>query len=447
MENKIPKPQIPKSQLVKLVLGISRALGGLGLGFGIFLSACVSPTATVTPSLAPVGITPTPTSVLANSTSVPTTPEPTTQMLRLWLPPQFAPDENTPGGQVLLAQLAAFEKTSGWQVEVRVKKTVGQGGLLDALHTALQVAPSTSPDVIALDSVMLANAESLQPLTPISQGDLVDFYPFALQSARIDNTLIALPFAADVLGFAYSTNPYPIAPQTWADLKPENGVAALPLNDPTSLVTLQQYLALGGELTDSTGQITLDKIILTQILTDYQTLQTVGVLPAESIDATSVEVSWITYRENRAAAAVTFFGSYLVDRHRVAATTIAPIPTRTGAKLTLARQWNYALVVTDPSRQAIALELMRWLTAPDNLGPWTLAAAVLPPRAQALNAWSEPGLAAVADSLLSIAQPEPSSTLLAKIGPAINTAVQSVLSGQATPEQAANTAAATVAGR
>lgn len=420
------------------------------LSFVILLSACVSPTATVTPSLAPVGITPTPTSVLANSTSVPTTPEPTTQMLRLWLPPQFAPDENTPGGQVLLAQLAAFEKTSGWQVEVRVKKTVGQGGLLDALHTALQVAPSTSPDVIALDSLMLASETttgSLQPLTQFSQGDLVDFYSFALQSVRFDNTLMALPFAADVLGFAYSTNPYPFAPQTWADLKPENGVAALPLNDTTGLVTVQQYLALGGELSDSTGQITLDKIILTQVLTDYQTLQAVGLLPLESINAASAEVSWMAYRESRAAVAVTFFGSYLVDRHRVAATAIAPIPTRTGATLTLARQWNYALVTTDPARQAIALDLMRWLTAPDNLGPWTLAAAVLPPRAQALNAWSEPGLAAVADSLLSIAQPEPSSTLLAKIGPAINTAVQSVLSGQATPEQAANTAAATVAGR
>lgn len=411
------------------------------------LSACVAPTIPPTATVAPSGITPTPTSVLANSTPEPATPEPSVQTLRLWLPPQFAPDENTPGGQALAAQLAAFEKANGWRVEVRIKKTAGQGGLLDSLHTSLQVAASISPDVIALDSPMLASADSLQPLTQFTEGDLVDFYPFALQNARLNDQLVGLPFAADVLGFAYSTNPYPLPPQTWADFVPDNGVVALPLNDTSALLTLQQYLALGGALTDSNGQVALNKTILAQVFTDYQTLQAAGLLPVESITAASADATWITYRESRASGAVTFFGNYLMDRHRVAATAIGPIPTHTGSHTTFARQWNYALVTTDPSRQAIALELMRWLTAPDNLGPWTLAAMVLPPRAQALTGWSEPTLAPVADALLKVAQPEPTPALLSKIGPALNTAVQSVLSGQTTPEQAASNVISTVNGR
>ncbi len=450
MEIPTSKPQNPKAGLFTLVVWISRVVCGLCLGFGILLSACASAPSTVTPTTAPVsGVTATPTSVLANSTPVPfATPDASAQTLRLWLPPQFAPSADTPGGKVLLAQLAAFEEAKGWRVEVRVKKPAGQGGLIDALQSSLQVAPSVSPDVIALDSSMLpAAAGSVQPLTQITDGEVIDFYPFALQTARLNNTLIALPFAADVLGMAYSTTAYPLPPASWTDLKPENGPTWLPLGDPMALVTLQQYVALGGALADDTGQPTLDASLLAQVLSDYQSMQIAGLLPVESFGSMTIEETWVTYRESRASAAAAFFGTYLSDRRRMAATAFTFIPTRNGARATFARQWNYALVTDDPARQAIALELMRWLTAPDNLGAWTLASAVLPPRSQALAMWRDTSLAAVADPLLKAAQPEPPQSVIVVVGPPVAAAVQAVLNGQATPEAAAAAAAATVAGR
>ncbi len=416
--------------------------------FVILLSACrVVPTTTL-PVVSQEAPTATPTSVLANSTPVPATPEPTLQVLRLWLPPQFAPDANTAGGKVLQAQLTAFEQAHGWRVEVRVKKLSGQGGLLDSLRGALQVAPGVSPDLIVLDSAMLASeatAGSLQSLSEISSGELADFYPFALQSAQRNGSLLGVPFAVDVLGFAYATTPYPFPPQTWADLRPENGSTALPLNDPNALLTLQQYIALGGQYLDDQGRPVLDRLILTQILTDYQTMQTAGILPVESVTAASPEDTWTMYRENHASSAVTFFDSYLLDRHRVSAVGFTTLPTHTGQAAAFARQWNYALITGDPSRQAMALELVRWLTTPDNMGAWSLAASTLPARSRALSAWSDIGLAALADHLLKVAQPEPPAAVLTVLGPAVNTAVQAVLTGQATPEQAANTAAAAVA--
>lgn len=366
-------------------------------------------------------------------------------MLRLWLPPQFAPNEDTPSGKVLLAQLAAFEESSGWKVEVRVKKLAGQGGLLDSLRTSLTVAPSTSPDVIALDSTLLANAtDAIQPLLTMSDEELIDYYPFALNAARLNDKLMALPFATDALGYAYSTNAYTLTPQSWADLNVENGLVWLPLNDPTAIVTLQQYAALGGALTDETGQPTLNAPLLAQVLADYQVMQGAGLLPVDVLASTNLDTTWTAYRDSRATGASALFSEYLTDRSRVSATSFTFIPVRGGKPATFARQWNYALVSTDPTRQAAALDLMRWLTLPENLGAWTLAANVMPARSQALTAWSDPGLAATADRLLNVALPEPAPSVLSVIGPPVTAAVQAVLNGQASPESAAETAATTI---
>src|SRR5690349_8300572 len=80
----------------------------------------------------------------------PTGDEPTPTapgVLRLWLPPEFTPDVNTPGGRVLAAQLQAFELAHpGLAVEVRTKAAGGVGGLLNSLVTAANVAPSGLPD-------------------------------------------------------------------------------------------------------------------------------------------------------------------------------------------------------------------------------------------------------------------------------------------------------------
>lgn len=421
------------------------------LTLALALAACaVTPTPAPSPSPNPAGPTATPTSVLANSTPMPATPDVQVKTLRLWMPPQFAADEGTAGGRILLAQLAAFEQAQGWRVEVRVKKLAGQGGLLDALHTSLKVAPAVSPDVIALDANMLATEsanQTLQPLSQIADTEVADYYPFTLGTARRADGLEALPFVVDVLGLAYSTNAFPSAPQTWADLKPANGSAALPLNDTTALLTLQQYLALGGQLTDSNGQYALDRQRLAQVLADYQALQSAGVLPIESIVAVNADATWTTFRENRASTAVAFLSAYLADRKKVTATGFGAIPTHTGAQATLARQWNYALVATDPTRQGMALALMRWLTKPENLGAWSLAASTAPARAKALAAWSDPSLAAIVDSALKTAQPEPLPAVLSVLGPALNAAAQSVLNGQASADQAASTAAAAVTGR
>lgn len=408
-----------------------------------FLSACaVTPSPTAAP---PLDVTATPTSALnpgATLQPLPTTAPPA-QQLRLWLPPQFAPSPDTAGGEVLLAELSAFEEVHpGWQIDARIKTVTGEGGLINSLQTTLRAAPNLGPDVIALDSPMLMEAAPVvQPLdTTLAADDLADFYPFALQAARVNNQLDGLPFAADALGLAYSTTAYAVPPQTWIDLH-DVGPLWLPLADPAALVTLQQYLALGGALTDTAGQPSIDESLLAEVLAHYQVMQIAGSLPAASFSVSDSSQTWTTFRENRAVAASAFAGQYLADRTRVTATAFTLLPTRDGNRLTFASQWNFALVTTDPARQAVALDLMRWLTAPDNLGAWTSAAGVLPTRSGALAAWSDPATKALAGEALAAAVPMPSPEVLAVISPPVTAAVQAVLKGQATPEEAAKRAA------
>jgi len=431
-------------------------LGKLGLGllgFSLLVSCVAQP--------GPVPTTPPPIATPAEPTSTPgvqpdqtllpqSTTSPATQTLRLWFPPQLAPTGEDPAGQRLRAQLQAFEDSHpGWRIEVRVKKMAGQGGLLNALQTTLQSAPAMSPDVVVTDGLLLASAAPfLQPLTAyFGEDELSDFYPFALQAARIDNQLLGLPFAADAFGLAYSNSVYVTPPLAWVDINTGAGPLWLPLNDPTALITLQQYVALGGLLTDETGNPAIDSTLLTQVLAYYQFLQVNNLISTGSLGAASPAETWVAYRENRATSAATLTSTYFAERDRVAATGFTLLPTREGNRLTFASQWNYALVSTDATRQGIALELMRWLTAPENLGEWTLAAQQLPTRGKALAQWPNPDLRAIAGEAVTAAQPIPVPSLLNVLGPPITTAVQSVLAGQASPEAAANAAAQAIAGK
>ncbi|MEK7324231.1 MAG: hypothetical protein AAB217_03110 [Chloroflexota bacterium] len=90
---------------------------------------------------------------------------------------------------------------------------------------------------------------------------------------------------------------------------------------------------------------------------------------------------------------------------------------------------------------------MRWLTASDNLGEWTMAVGMLPTRGKALTRWPDAGLRAIAGETVTAAQPMPSPSFLSVLGPPITTAVQDVLAGRSSAEAAANVAAQAINGR
>jgi ABC-type glycerol-3-phosphate transport system substrate-binding protein len=407
----------------------------------LFLISC-----TTAPSPSKVAPSPTPTSVLALlGTPVPqaatTAAAPVgEQTLNLWLPPQFAASPETPQGKILIAQLAEFQATQKWKVDARVKKVSGQGGLVNTLQTSLQVAPSAAPDVIALDNAMLTSVSSL--LQPLSLTDAADYYAFTLAPVRTGTQVVAIPFATDTVGLAYTSGINIKAPIMWNELKRENGLLWLPLGEPSALLTLQQYAALEGPLNDVNGKPFLDAAILANVLSTYQGLQTNGILTNGAHKILDTNETWSAYREGRGRFAAVTFSAYLTDRARVPNTAFTVMPTRNGNRLAFATQWSYAIATPDPARRTAALELIRFLTTSERLGIWTFNAGVLPPRKSVLTTWQESGAKNIAAETLATIVPLPATW--SALSTPIASAVQNTLSGQALPEAAAALAAEAV---
>lgn len=374
--------------------------------------------------------------------STPAAVTPTT--VRLWLPPELMPGPETPGGQVLAEQLAAFTAARGIQVEVRAKAATGNGGLLASLLSAQAVAPGALPDVAALnmdDLTTAARAGALSTLDGlVPEQVLQDSYPFAQTLSRVDGRWSGAPFAIDAGVLVYDTDLYPTAPTRWTEVV--TGTLVLAAADPHALPVLSAYLALDGPLTDELGRPALDVPKLTAALSGFGARQELGRLPLSTLDYADDAGTWQVFRERRAALALTSASWFLREAARVARAAATLPPTGTGQPFTLAEGWSWVIVDRDGDRTPAA-ELVAWLMTPERAAAWTLAARVLPAQSTVLAAWAADPAAPLAAAVLTRAQVRPTTAQLAVLGPALQEALEDVLRGRASPDQAARAVAQT----
>jgi ABC-type glycerol-3-phosphate transport system substrate-binding protein len=407
--------------------------------------------------LAGCGIAPSP--GLATSTPLPATPTeaatpvpgPVTpspddgpQTLRLWLPPEFTPDMESPSGRLLAEQISAFEAAHpGVAVEVRPKAAAGPGGLMNALVTAANVAPGVLPNVVALRRDDLANVSAAGLVTPLDNllpaEALAGYYPFAEAIGRVNGAWAGLPFAADAQVMAYLTNAYSNPPLRWEDVTV--GSFIVPAAESNGLTVLNDYLASGGALSDETGAIRLDAELLADTLARFQALQIAGVLRSDTLGFADAGATWQVFRARRTTLAVTSAQLYLAEYAQVEGAAATLLPTDGQPPIALAEGWSWAVVNAAPEQQALCAALLAWLTAPEQQAPWTEAANVLPTRASTLAAWRSAPLAPFVSDVVTHARLQPSATVLAVVGPALRQALADVLSGRATPFSAATQAA------
>jgi ABC-type glycerol-3-phosphate transport system substrate-binding protein len=106
--------------------------------------------------------------------------------------------------------------------------------------------------------------------------------------------------------------------------------------------------------------------------------------------------------------------------------------------------WAYALVTPDPARQNTAWLLVEWLTSPDRMGEWALAAHYMPTR---LSAWPEnlvDGYFRFLSEMLQNSQIRPAGAGYDDVGRALQRAWQAVFAGAVTPVEGATQAAASI---
>lgn len=419
------------------------AMKSYSLGFIIFsilLASCTVlpfPESNSTPELPP-----TPTATLL-PTPESTQPAPGPTVLRLWVPPQFAPDNGTPAGDLLQTRLDHYTaQRPDVRIETRVKASSGTGGLLDSLSTANAAAPLAVPDLILLPraSLEIAALKGLlfpyDGLTSILNED--DWYPFAQELARLQTSTFGLPFAADALVSLHRPAEIENPPVDWLSMLELGQPLAFPAAEEEAYFTLAEYLSTGAQIQDADGRPILDSSALSSVLTFYQEAEAAGVMPFWLTQFTTDEQPWEAFQENQVDMVITWTTRYLSTLS--GDTTASPIITQDGTPLTLADGWVWALSNPQTERHALSVDLAEFLTQGDFLAQWTETAGYLPPRASALEGWSNVALRGLVERIVQSARVVPPNDIMAVIGPALQQATVNVLKQQSNPVSAANEA-------
>jgi ABC-type glycerol-3-phosphate transport system substrate-binding protein len=407
----------------------------------VVLTGCATPSPTQDTPLPEITLTPTVTPIATQEITDPPVEGPVT--LRMWVPPQFDPQNDSPEGALFQARLDEFiSRKPNVNIEVRVKAVEGYGGILDTLSTANTAAPLALPDLVALPRYGLetaANSGVLHPydgLTTIL--DDPDWYGFARQLSHLSNSTFGIPFAGDALLMAYRPEVLGDPPTDWAESLVITSTMAFPAADPESLFTLVQYQSLGGPILDESEQPVLDTVILTNVLTYYQQASATELMPFWLTQYETDEQAWEAYNQAQADMVITWASRYF--KTALADTSAVPIATFDGAPFTLADGWAWALTTNDPDRQLLAAQLAEFLTTSEYLSAWTAAAGLIPPRPSALADWMHIPSQTLVNKIAPTAQLIPSQEIVSVYGPILQQATVSVLKAEADPITAAENA-------
>ncbi len=382
--------------------------------------------------------------------------------LRVWLPPQFDPASDNRAGALLKARLDEFSKRRpGVRLEVRIKALDGPGGMLASLSTASAAAPEALPDLIALPRPIL-EAAALKGLLHPYDGlttvmDDTDWYNYARELARLQNSTYGIPFAGDALLLVYRPSVVKDPPRDWNGILKSPGLLAFAAADPQAFCTLAFYQAAGGKVQDEQGRPMLDTPILAKVLAFYQQAATANLLIPTLPQIEMDDEVWKTYQGGQSNQIITWASRYFqqvsalppvstppavvanpgststpgkAPQEELAA---APLPTPDGVRFTLATGWVWALGNHHPERQTLSVQLAEFLTQSDFLAEWTMATGYLPPRSSALSAWTLAPAQSLADQIVNSSHLSPSGDVLSSLAPTLRQAILGILQKKGDP--------------
>ena len=401
------------------------------------VEATLSPEATLTPTVAPPLQTEEPDSLPDRLVTI-----------RIWIPPEFDPDNGSLQGESLRTRLDEFtERRSNVRIETRIKDVEGPGGMIDTLITAGAAAPLALPDLVALPHHSLENAAIKGLLHPFdgltSAMDDPDWFEYARELSHIQNGTFGIPFAGDALILVYRPSLLGNRPKDWESTLGASAEASatlvFPAADPNALVTLAFYLSAGGQIVDEENRPILDTIQLTEVLTYYQQAQQSSLMPFWLTQYETDDQAWTAYQENQTEMVITWASRYLQNLPVDSAG--APIPTIDGLPFTLASGWAWALVSPDPERQVISAQLAEFLSTGAFLAEWTAASGYIPPRSSTLSAWENVSIQTLLNQVAPSARLAPSLDIITTLGPVLQNATVDILKEQSDPVTAAGAAA------
>jgi multiple sugar transport system substrate-binding protein len=384
----------------------------------IFLVGCSS--------LAPLLSTPTPVPVLTATSTPQATPTPTApapnqpRILRVWLPPQFDPNADTPSAKLLKQRLSDFENEHPrLNIEVRVKSA---DDITGALSTTGNAAPSAMPDLVALSySDMQASASTgflhpLEGLTDILQDP--DWYAFARELGHFQNTEYGLPFASDALLMVYRPSVFEEPLSSWDSVFNSGNQMVFSASDTQAYFPLSLYLSTKNEL--------VDEGTLTRVLTLYKRAWDSETLPLSIREYQTDLQSLQVFRDGGADLAVVWASSDIGTQSG----EYLPLLGLDDVHYSLGDGWVWALAGSSVENQPLAVELASYLVESDFMSAWTRASGFLPTRPQALNGWDDERLKTSLNEVLQSAYPVPSEDVKAVLSPILQGALIRIFNGE-----------------
>lgn len=437
--------------------GVGLALLVIGL-IGIVGSGCQSSTAAYDNQNTPspmakevVSFDRTPTVQASPAITVANTSVDNTITLTFWTVESFSPKAEGEAGDFINKSLRAFEQANpNIKVDLLLKKPTGKGGMLDFLRTARDVAPSVLPDVAVLNATDLNQAYAdglLQSLDGrLSRPIVQDLLPAARRMGTVGDKLIGVPLALEMEHNVYSTQVFTTTPLLWTDVLSSHTVYLFPakgINGLVNDVSLSQYFSAGGKFLDEQGKPTIDDRVLRNVLDFYQQALESGVINSEVLETGTTEELWPIYLAGDAGMAQISVHQYLLSRDSLDSTAFAPIPVSKEKDIPVAitHGWALVLITNDANRQSAALSLIEWFLSTSNNATWNSINKSIPTRDTAYQqlAGDDPYWVFLTEQL-NAAQPQPAFNGYDRLGRIIQQAIEQVISGEATPEEATATA-------
>ena len=375
------------------------------------------------------------------------TPEPTqeTYTIRLWVPPQFDPDQDIPGGKALAAAITAYtELHPNISVTIRIKATSGDSSVINTLTAANHVAKDTMPSLVLLSRSNMETAVQrglLQPIPTSIFSDSNSWYGYARQAAVIDTTIYGIPVLGDCQVLAYRPAKTGAELTDWKDILTRGLPIGFAPSSSTSLFGSFIYLNQGSKLTNEQGQPYLDQQKLTDTLGFFLSGGQNGAFPpslAQLVDESQV---WQRFNDGTMSIIISQFSTF---RHYQNATiSVHALPLNEGfTEYPLISSWNLVMTEDNPALQEETVKFAEFLADISVNDSFSWGAGYLPVRKSDHEAWQDDPQLELISSISESGALTPNNQIMNKIVPIINSAVTQVIKNQMSPELAAEDAIA-----
>lgn len=372
-------------------------------------------------------------------------------VLTFWTVEQVSPLAGEELGAFFSGNIRNFERADpNIKVDILIKKSSGKGGVLDFLKTAREVAPSVLPDVVVMSPTDLDQAFAdnlIQPLDGRLDRSIVqDLLPAARRMGTVDDKLVGVPIGLEMEHAVYHRLVFTETPVLWQDVLSKNTTYLFPakgINGLVNDVTLSQYFSAGGEFLSDQGAPGINDRVFRDVLGFYQQARENGIIDASILEAAITEELWPAYLEGKAGLAQISVRQYLTDRETLNNTDFSPLPVhdRANTPAPVVRGWVLALTTSDISRQDAALRLIETFLSTANNAEWNSINRSIPVRDTAYQqlAGDDPYWIFLTNQL-NTARPEPHFPQYDRIGRIMQQAVEQVIRGEATADEATETA-------